>query len=129
MTDDDQLVALAGDTDASFTMRLYDFNEPRKVAMRRTRRERFEEWRLLCEEGPQLIEDLLGRFEAADGGESARLFLLAAEQLRSATVRAWRDILRYRAIPLDADSDCRCGVEDLLTLPIWLEEQTIQLDG
>jgi hypothetical protein len=41
---------------------------------------------------------------------------------------AERSLVRHAAIPEDADTECRCGHGNHLSLPPALEEQTIDID-
>lgn len=118
----DELLPVDGDASAAYTAQSYDLNDPRKVRMRRSRRERLGEWLELLHHGPRLLDRLLER--AAQEPRNPSLTLLkAAEELRRSIQRASRDIRRFAAIPRDADRRCRCGHEDHHTLPTWLEEQ------
>jgi hypothetical protein len=122
----DELLPVDGDANAAYTAWIYDLNDPRKVRMRRSRRERLGEWLELLRDGPRLLDRLLER--AAQEPKNRSLALLkAAEELRRSIRRASRDIERFAAVPRDADTKCRCGRDDHHTLPDWLEEQLLEI--
>lgn len=94
--------------EAGYTHEIYDLDDPRKVALRKVRRERLEECGQLLSEGPSLLERLLRQL-SAQPVESQLDILMAAEELRRAIGHALRDTLRYAAVPKDADETCRCA--------------------
>ena len=122
LSDDDRLFPVPDDLDAEYTAEVYDLNEARKLEMRRSRRERMDESLALIDRGPGLLDALLGL-----GVRSAEL-LMAAESLRKAMLSAEQSLMRHAAIPEDADTECRCGHGDHLSLPPALAEQTIDID-
>jgi hypothetical protein len=128
VSSEDLLLPAEGDPDAAYTAQAYDLNDPRKVVMRRSRRERLEEWLQLLREGPNLEAELLQRTDAATPTERARQNLEAARSLRRCIEAALRDIQRYAVIPDDADASCHCGSPPPLEIPAWLGDQTPRLD-
>lgn len=124
---DDSLQPFLGDLDAEYTAEVYDLNDVRKLAMRRSRRERMDEILALIDQGPGLLDDLLSNsIEQGTGARSAQL-LLAAENLRKAMLRAEQSLMRHVAIPEDVGTECRCGHSQHHSLPPALEEQTIDI--
>ncbi len=120
----DRLSPVDGDPDAAYTEQAYDLNDPRKVVMRQSRRERLAEWLQLLEEGPALEAELLRQASSAVSPAKALTNLQAARQLRRCIEAALRDIQRYAAIPVDADASCRCTSPPALAAPPWLGEQS-----
>jgi hypothetical protein len=128
LSDDDRLLPLPGDLDAEYTAEVYDLNETRKLQMRRSRRERMDESLALIDQGPGILDALLASsMDMGPGARSAEL-LMAAESLRQAMLSAEQSLIRHAAIPEDADTECRCGHGNHLSLPSALEEQTMAID-
>jgi hypothetical protein len=117
LSDDDRLLPRAGDRDADYTAAVYDLNEPRKVAMRRLRRERLAEWTSLLSEGPELIDELLRSVAQEPRSSRTAARLQAAEKLRRCMTLAAQELERYRVIPADVPNRCRCRPAVPLTLP------------
>jgi hypothetical protein len=131
--DGDRLASAPGDMDARYTHEVYDLDEPRKVFLRRERRERIEDALVLVREGPEERRFLLQKaieIEARggpdDAAEAARL-RRGAELHRLSIARAWKDLRRYRAVPEDHDKTCRCSQSRALRLPAALREQVVEL--
>jgi hypothetical protein len=131
--DGDRLAPAPGDMDARYTHEVYDLDEPRKVFLRRERRERIEDALVLVREGPEERRFLLQKaieIEARggpdDAAEAARL-RRGAELHRLSIARAWKDLRRYRAVPEDHDKTCRCSQSRALRLPAALREQVVEL--
>lgn len=105
----DQLSPMSGDGDAAYTADAYAINDPRKVGLRRRRRQTVGD----------LVENLkvmLRRRDRPDGlepGEPARL----ARQLG---VWAW--------IPEDPPADCRCALASARTLPAPYQRQVVAIE-
>jgi hypothetical protein len=126
MTPDDRLLPMNGDSDAAYTHATYDLDDPRKMEIRRARRRRIESWLQILRDGSELLEPLLDRLreeplERKDG------LLRIAEQLRRGMDQAVLDILRYAAVPRDADARCRCGRNDHHRLPAGLADQLLDI--
>lgn len=98
--------------EAAYTHEAYDLDDPRKVELRKIRCERLQELGQLLSEGPPLLERLIRRLPAQPV-ESQLDILRAAEELRRSIGNALRDMLRYLAIPRDADATCRCEKGEL----------------
>lgn len=133
VVDGDMLAARPGDMDAAYTHEAYDIDEPRKVFLRRERRERIQDALVLAREGPEERRFLLqkaGELEARGGpsdvAEAARL-RRGADLHRLSIARALKDLRRYRAIPEDHDRACRCSARRALRLPDALREQIIEV--
>jgi hypothetical protein len=131
--EDDRLAPNPGDADARYTHEVYDLDEPRKVYMRRERRERIEDALILVREGPaerrfllEKADELEARGGPGDAAEAARL-RRGADLHRMTIERAWKDLRRYRAIPEDHDRACRCAKPRALRLPAALREQLVEL--
>lgn len=125
----DELIPMEGDADAAYTSETYDLNDPQKVWRRRARRERYAEWQALLVEGPRLVTDLLRQCEQTEDAAEADKLLQAASLLRVKLAHALRDWERYRAVPADFPSECRCRTKEHHSLPAWLEVQTLELDN
>lgn len=112
----DELRPLPGDADAGYTHAAYNLDDPRKVMMRRSRREVLTACLALFREGYPKIQALI---ESADPkGVSA------ARELRECVKLAAKQLERHIAIPKDA-GDCRCERRSDPSLPKELETQTI----
>ena len=110
------------DDDARYTHETYDLDDPRKRLARRSRTAAIDTARKTLSKAPRLISRLLELAETAAAKDRAAI--LDAAQARSATVRAARRQLeRYRAIPADAPTSCRCGTLAAHSLPAFLAEQ------
>jgi hypothetical protein len=114
-----------GDADAAYTHETYDLDDPRKIVLRRSRRQCLEECFRLLREAPDLIRGLLERV-AAQAPEPEEL-LRVAELLRSRMEAALKDVHRYAAIPPDSDSRCRCPGDAANELPTGLHRQTLEI--
>jgi hypothetical protein len=128
LSDDDRLLPRPGDPDAEYTAEAYDLNETRKLNMRRSRRERMDENLALLSQGPDLLSALLARAAVAEPGTGSSELLAAAEKLRRAVLAAEKALIRHAAIPMDANSRCRCGHRRHHSLPPALEEQTLPIN-
>ena len=110
--------------DANYTHTIYDLDDPRKVTMRRHRRNTIEECLKIVEKGPDLRDRLLERAVKAD-----RPQLVEEARLVDRAIRlAWRDLIQFSAVPTDADVNCAC--EDGLVrcrLPDVLENQLVEV--
>jgi hypothetical protein len=107
------------DADAAYTLETYDFNDPRKVVCRSMRR------RLICqcysylEPAKSAHEELLDRAESE--GDPGAVDL--AREVHALQWLAWLDILlRYQAVPTDANANCRCKASG--HLPPGLDDQS-----
>jgi hypothetical protein len=118
IVDGDMLLPGKDDYDAAYTADVYDVNEPRKVEMRKLRREVITEGLQFLSVGFTTYERLLERVCE----EAAAEYLDAARGLAHGISLAQQDLAQFSAIPLDA-RDSNGG----LSLPAWLDEQTIEL--
>ncbi len=96
------------DVDAVYTREAYDFDEPRKVFLRKFRRENLA----FIEESVVLERNLLDLI-AGPGKNEAKS---AIKRLR-----AWRRFLRdrFKAIPSDHPTACRCGHTRHHAVPVY----------
>jgi hypothetical protein len=125
----DTLSYRQGDKSAEYTYRAYDLDDPRKVKLRAMRRDHLDYCLRLIREGPRQLRALQDRFKKAmtassTGAESpsADDFALA-ELLKENIARAWRELQRYKAVPLDAEPSCRCTTVPIFQLPDALRVQ------
>lgn len=116
-----------GDADAAYTVETYDLNDERKRVMRAGRRDAIERAFRVLEHDRRHRADLERR--VADTMRSDRRE--ATEHLRllgEARSGAILDLLRFRAVPPDADDSCRCRSASGRTLPPTLLEQCPEVD-
>lgn len=118
----DNIVPIAGDLDASYTVETYDLNDPRKVRLRRLRRETLTARLDFIAHATQLEDELLDR---APKEEDSLKYLDLAKQLHSHKRQAYEDLLRFAAIPQDADSQCLCDTTEHHTLPVWFSSRSL----
>jgi hypothetical protein len=123
---DDRLRPMDGDPDAAYTHATYDLDDPRKMEIRCARRRRIEVRLLILSEGLDLLEPLLDRLRREPPEQRADL-LRVAEQLRRGMDQAVTELLRYAAVPRDADAGCRCGRNDHHRLPAGLADQLLDI--
>ncbi|MBI5368597.1 MAG: hypothetical protein HZA54_16295 [Planctomycetes bacterium] len=127
----DRLAPAVGDPDAAYTHRSYDLDDPRKLEMRRWRRELIDERLRFLEAVPALMEALTRSaqraFEAKDTGAAVDYLNQVRELARHAEGCAG-ELRRFAAIPRDHDAECRCGVTSEHRLPEGLALQMIGID-
>lgn len=127
----DRLLPAVGDADASHTHDAYDLDDPRKVEMRRCRREVVDERIRFLREVPTLMVALTrnaGRaFESSDFRSALDNLQSVRNLARHAEVCAG-DLRRFAAIPRDHDAACRCGSTSEHRLPEGLEVQMRDID-
>lgn len=122
---DDELHWDPHDRDATYTGLTYDLNDPRKLAMRKKRREILQESLDLLDRGTDLRDRLLEQSSKTAEPGFVELAQLIDELLRL----AWRDLLQFQPIPADADSPCGCKEKNAqATLPGVLERQLLQVE-
>lgn len=119
---EDELVPRAGDERARATARVYDLGDPRKIAMRRRRREALEGAVRLLREGPGLVDALLARADSACPAAGGELLAVAAELQRQMDA-ALSQLRQLAAVPPDAPGACRCGDGVARDLPAALAAQ------
>ncbi len=120
----DQLRPAAGSGDAAYTYAAYDLDDPRKIEMRRYRRETIEACLRLIESGRTVLERLLDR--ALETQEPA--LVAEAKVIEEAIRRAWQELESFKVVPRDARDSCACGGEGLHIVPRALQEQTIEIE-
>jgi hypothetical protein len=123
----DRLVPAANDGDAAYTHQVYDLDDPRKKTMRRTREDVLTEAFRVISKSPVIIERLLREAEAQSDRRAE--FVALAESLGSLMARARRDLVRFSAVPFDADPTCRCATSEACNLPAFLEVQVAESAG
>jgi|SRR6185295_3826462 len=121
----DRLVPEEGDADAAYTHEVYDLDDPRKIEMRRLRRELITDRLELLARCPDELEWLLAQVDVTRPGR-AREALELARRLRRAAIGALEELARFAAVPPDAPGSCRCGRFDHLSLPLELEIQSLE---
>jgi hypothetical protein len=120
---DDRLLPRAGDRDATRTYYAYDLDDERKREMRRTREEVLRDAFRVLVEGAECSKRLL-KIAARTSAPDRAVIMDAARQIREKMARARRDLVRFSAVPRDADPICRCpSPADTCLLPPFLEAQ------
>jgi hypothetical protein len=124
-SDEDRLLPVDGDLHAAYTHRAYDLDDPRKVIRRQVRRHLVSDRLLLLE---RLGTELAALRERA-GGSPDRLNGIeeAIQQILSDARRAYEDLERYQAIPIDAPANCRCASHDHHRLPEEIGDQLVDV--
>jgi hypothetical protein len=123
--ENDLLVPRAGDPDAAYTAQVYDLNDPRKVRLRRFRREAITTRLRFLRESEGLRKRLLDRV-ATSPTDDALAYLDVMQALESSVRAIASELLQLAAIPQDAAPRCRCGAAG--ALPEWFVSQTQELD-
>jgi hypothetical protein len=100
-TSDDRLLPAEGDADAAYTHEVYDLDDPRKIEMRRLRRELITDRLELLARCPDELEWLLAQVEVSRPGR-AREALELARRLRRAAIAALAELARFAAVLLAA---------------------------
>jgi hypothetical protein len=118
----DRLRAVRGDADARYTHEAYDLDDERKVRRRRNRRGHLLAIRRTLRAQHKI--DALLKLAQNASLKDRRVLTSAARELNLNLGQAKEDILRFRAIPEDAPSGCRCGTGVTHQLPAWLLAQT-----
>lgn len=103
--------------DAVYTCETYDFNDPRKVRARRLRRLLVRQCQDFLNSLGTAEQDLLNH--AVKAGETGAIEV--AQGIASMRRLATQELLRFKAIPDDAPSACRCGETTHHRLPGGLE--------
>jgi hypothetical protein len=109
MSASDELEVRVDSSDAAYTRDSYDFNDPRKMLMRRKRREAVEEALKLFREAPAVSDRLLEkglRLQEEGRGEEAARHFNKSRELWLLFVRSCRQLELFPAIPEDAPSPC-----------------------
>lgn len=122
----DRLTSIDGDTDAQYTEETYSLNSPIKVSKRRERREVI----ISCLENlsqKNLAGELREIAAQIPDEEKKTQCLKAANLIDKASENAYRALQKYRAIPIDADTVCKCEQTNRLALPEEIERQTQEI--
>jgi hypothetical protein len=121
----DEIQVRGESRDASYTLKAYDLNDPRKTRMRgkrhRTLRERLD----MVTECQPLHRRLMAR--ARDTGDPT--LVDDASEAWEYFRRACRDLESFFAIPEDVSEHCTCGHQRHHSLPEVLAKQTIQMES
>lgn len=111
---------LANDADATYTCETYRLNDRRKVRLRKVRREVVDDCLDYLRRASEMERRLLEQVEEGGGIDH----LETAWAIAAVRSLAYRDLLRYQAVPADRPAECPCGDTKHHTLPAVLEEQT-----
>jgi hypothetical protein len=122
--DGDEIRVVGGNPDAIYTLDVYDLNDPRKVRMRRKRRQTLSELVDVVTKARPLRDRLLQR--AVETGDPT--LVDDARTMWKNLLYARKDLLRFVPIPEDASPSCACGHNRHHTLPEVLEEQLLTID-
>jgi hypothetical protein len=120
----DELQARAGNRDAAYTIESYALNEPRKVALRQSRRETLAE-AIAVVQGFESKHAHLMR-KAID--EADPTLVVLARDFRAYRDRALQDLERFVPVPDRTDRACACTGGEPPALPAVLQEQILDLD-
>jgi hypothetical protein len=120
----DTLEPKVENSDASYTHAVYDLDDPRKVELRRFRRETIEECLRLIEHGQKVLDRLLER--ALQTREA--MLIDEAKIIEDALRRAWQELESFKVVPRDARSSCPCDEEELYEVPQALQQQTLAVE-
>ncbi len=125
--DVDQLIPMDGDLDAAYTEDVYEINDPRKVKLRRIRRERREDFLALLAAQRKRFRQLVLREKrvapSAKDDIAKAIFGINDEIERLCRVSnegAW--------VPDDAPTNCRCGRASARTLPGPYLRQVVEIE-
>jgi len=119
----DELAPGAQDLDARYTHQTYNLDHPRKVSMRRFRRETLETYLAVLQDGPRLYERLM-----TSAIETAEPTLVSEAESLAAYIRQAYDFLaHYSVLPEDRRCPCLCGDETLCVIPEMLRGQSLEL--
>lgn len=111
--------------DAAHTHAVYDLNDPRKVRMRRKRRNVISERLEILSETRPLHDRLMQKAQKTGDPTLVDDAILAWENFR----RACDDLLRFLPVPEDASRRCLCRHTRHHALPEVLEEQLVAIDS
>jgi len=120
----DTLRPKAENGNAVYTHAAYDLDDPRKLEMRRFRRETVRDCLRMIERGQRVLDRLLEK--ALQEREPA--LLEEAKVIEDAVRRAWQEIEAFKVVPRDARRSCPCDDEDLFEVPRVLWEQTVEIE-
>ena len=124
----DRLLPVSGDGNALYTHDTYDLDDARKVRLRRCRRILIMDHCQFVENGFAPVAKLVELAEQNQNSpEIVESLLSCADRIRRSIFHAIEDLKGYRAVPPDADLECRCTTAEHRTLPAYLETQTREL--
>lgn len=128
LVDDELRARDPGDGDAAYTALAYDLGDPRKTRRRRARREYIEK-RVKFLSETRGAEDELVTFAIKMSGddEAIKWARERANKFKEMRRLATDDLLRFRAVPRDRPTSCRCGHNGHHRLPHVLSQQTSRL--
>jgi hypothetical protein len=121
--------------DAEYTHRAYDFDDERKVAMRRHRSSAIRYWAQLVFNGPARLERLNVVAETLSQSMDEQMrqhvpgILADALELTDTIARAFAELQLYAAIPENAPRACRCGTTANHSVPESLIDGLLELPG
>jgi hypothetical protein len=123
---DDELVPFPNDRDAQYTWDSYKPDQPRKVAARRSRREKIsgalEKLRVDRKREKQLLA-IAARLGPSPDAEE---LFNQAQEVRGARRKLVNELLQtYPLVPTDAPTTCHCKQKPDQTPPKWLTEQAL----
>ena len=118
----------AGTSDAVYTRDAYDFNDPRKVRLRRRRRLTIRERLDFLKEGQAMKDRLLDRAAEVRDPELADELIDVARLIEQRLRLAWQDLELFQILPRDLECPCAYGDEDRCSVPAALEEQAIDVE-
>ncbi len=109
------------DRNPVYTRRTYSLDDPRKAKLRTRRAKWFAELRKCEDDVIAVVPGLLAMAETVQDLAEKETLERAAAAILEAYELAYAEIERYRAVPADAPSRCRCTSDR--TLPKWLALQ------
>lgn len=115
-----------GDANASYTHETYGLDDARKVELRKLRAEHFARCMRKIQEGPGQLRTLAKVLEGVSADEKKELRALA-EALREEILGAWKELERYRPIPVDAGPTCHCATPPAHEVIDVLTEQMVSV--
>lgn len=125
--ENDNLVPIDGDVHAEYTADVYAVNEPRKVKLRRIRRERINIWDALIGMERSELAQLKTRIRCADHLEELTL-AQAIMHIQEKLDHLYRLLPGGPWVPDDAPGDCRCGRVHARSLPAPYLRQVVEFD-
>ncbi len=124
----DMLAPREGDRDGHYTHQAYDLDDPRKVAMRRDRRENIEYCLRILRGAPERRQALVQILRTPNSDpDHARKAVDILATLDLASENARRDLMSWMAVPSDHPHRCRCGHTHHHSLPDIISQELIDL--
>jgi hypothetical protein len=104
----DSLLANSG-RDAVYTSEAYDFNDHRKVELRKKRRLAISDCVELLRDAPSRISRLLNTaHRLTNDSEAIRVLIGDSKSIWQSMALAQRELDTYKSVPVDAPTKCRC---------------------